>query len=121
MVCGERALRSGSLRSRSDKFSKEMRQGVGIGIGIMRDTPMVLLDEPTSRLDSGGAAGFVEILKQLRDEGKATLDFTDGHKALRMFSGKICVLCGQMDYANEEGSLPISWHSRFSLVRVRSY
>ena len=63
------------------KFSKGMRQRVGIGVVIMRDTPVVLLDEPTSGLDPRGAADFVELLKQLRDEGKAI--FMSTHDVFR--------------------------------------
>ena len=52
-------------------FSKGMRQRLGIAIVIMKDAPVVLLDEPTSGLDPKGAADFLGILGELRDEEKA--------------------------------------------------
>jgi ABC-2 type transport system ATP-binding protein len=54
-------------------FSKGMRQKCGIAIAILKDAPAILLDEPTSGLDPQAAFDFVNLLKELRDEGKAIL------------------------------------------------
>lgn len=54
-------------------FSKGMRQKCGIAIAILKDAPAILLDEPTSGLDPQAAFEFVNLLKELRDEGKAIL------------------------------------------------
>lgn len=54
-------------------FSKGMRQRLGIAIAIIRETELILLDEPTSGLDPRGGYEFVELLKGLRDEGRAIL------------------------------------------------
>ncbi|HMK39880.1 MAG TPA: ABC transporter ATP-binding protein [Bacteroidota bacterium] len=54
-------------------FSKGMRQKCGIAIAIMKNAPAVLLDEPTSGLDPQAGFEFIELLKALRDEGKAIL------------------------------------------------
>ncbi len=53
------------------KFSKGMRQRVGLAIVMMKDTPAILLDEPTSGLDPRGAQDFLDMLRVLRDQGKA--------------------------------------------------
>jgi ABC-2 type transport system ATP-binding protein len=54
-------------------FSKGMRQKCGIAIAIMKNAPAILLDEPTSGLDPKAGFEFVQLLKSLRDEGKAIL------------------------------------------------
>lgn len=54
-------------------FSKGMRQKCGIAISILKDAPAILLDEPTSGLDPKAGHEFVELLQNLRDEGKAIL------------------------------------------------
>ncbi len=54
-------------------YSKGMRQRLGIAIGIIRQTELMLLDEPTSGLDPKGGQEFVQLLKELRDEGRAIL------------------------------------------------
>jgi ABC-2 type transport system ATP-binding protein len=54
-------------------YSKGMRQRLGIAIGIIRETELILLDEPTSGLDPRGGQEFVQLLRGLRDEGRAIL------------------------------------------------
>jgi ABC-2 type transport system ATP-binding protein len=54
-------------------YSKGMRQRLGIAIAVIRQTGLILLDEPTSGLDPKGGAEFVELLKELRAEGRAIL------------------------------------------------
>ena len=52
-------------------FSKGMRQRLGIAIAIMKNAKAVLLDEPTSGLDPKGGADFLNLLRELKEEGKA--------------------------------------------------
>lgn len=66
-------LQKEAFETRLRKFSKGMRQKLGITIAIIKDAPNILLDEPTSGLDPKAAAEFVTILKGLRDEGKPIL------------------------------------------------
>jgi ABC-2 type transport system ATP-binding protein len=73
-----RAMRRVSLQEKAfdqrvKNFSKGMRQKLGIAIAIVKDAPAVLLDEPTSGLDPKAAAEFLDIMAQLRTEGKAVL------------------------------------------------
>lgn len=55
-------------------YSSGMKQRVKLGLALLSDTPFVLLDEPTSNLDSKA----VEWYKQLVDENK---------------SGRIIIVC----------------------------
>jgi len=71
MVMRRVGLPERAFEMRLKHFSKGMRQRLGIAIVIMKDAPVVLLDEPTSGLDPKGAADFLGILGELRDEGKA--------------------------------------------------
>ncbi|MFA6109020.1 MAG: AAA family ATPase, partial [Candidatus Latescibacterota bacterium] len=48
-----------------------MRQKLGIAIAIMKDAEVILLDEPTSGLDPKSGAEFLQLLAELRGEGKA--------------------------------------------------
>ena len=54
-------------------FSKGLRQKTGIAIAILKGAPNIILDEPTSGLDPKAAAEFMDLLAQLRAEGKAIL------------------------------------------------
>ena len=82
IACLQRVgLPENSFNMRIRKFSKGMRQRLGIAVVIMKDAPVVILDEPTSGLDPQGAADFVELLRSLRDEGKAI--FMSTHDVFR--------------------------------------
>lgn len=67
------SLQEKAFEQKVKHFSKGMRQKLGISIAIIKDAPAILLDEPTSGLDPKAAAEFVDILKELKDEGKAIL------------------------------------------------
>jgi ABC-2 type transport system ATP-binding protein len=54
-------------------FSKGMLQKCGIAIAILKDAAAILLDEPTAGLDPQAGHEFVQLLGELRDEGKAIL------------------------------------------------
>jgi len=54
-------------------FSKGMRQRLGIGIAILKDAELIVLDKPTSGLDPKGGFEFMEIIRGLKAEGKAIL------------------------------------------------
>ena len=60
-----------SFGRRLRTFSKGMRQRLGIAIAIMKQAEVVLLDEPTSGLDPKGGAEFLDLLRELKAEGKA--------------------------------------------------
>ena len=66
-------LPENAFEMRVKKYSKGMRQKLGITIAIIKDAPNILLDEPTSGLDPTAAAEFIKILNGLRDQGKSIL------------------------------------------------
>jgi ABC-2 type transport system ATP-binding protein len=70
---GRVSLQEKAFDQRVKNFSKGMRQKLGIAIAIVKGAPAVLLDEPTSGLDPKAAAEFLEIMTELRSEGKAVL------------------------------------------------
>jgi ABC-2 type transport system ATP-binding protein len=67
------SLQEKAFEQRVKTFSKGMRQKLGISIAIIKDAPAILLDEPTSGLDPKAAEEFLEILQELRGEGRAIL------------------------------------------------
>jgi ABC-2 type transport system ATP-binding protein len=74
----EMALREVGLpESAFDQRVSELGPGglrkLGIAAALMKGAPALLLDEPLSGLDPKAAAELVEILEELRDQGKALL------------------------------------------------
>lgn len=45
-------------------FSSGMKQRVKLGLAILSDTPILLLDEPTSNLDTGAIKWYQHLVKQ---------------------------------------------------------
>ncbi|MEP6796427.1 MAG: ATP-binding cassette domain-containing protein [Saprospiraceae bacterium] len=48
-------------------FSSGMKQRVKLGLVLLDDRPLILLDEPTSNLDEQGKAWFFNLLGRLRE------------------------------------------------------
>jgi len=74
-------LQDEAFEMRTKNFSKGMRQKLGIAIALVKDAPNVLLDEPTSGLDPQSGREFLEILLQMRNQGKSV--FMSTHDIFR--------------------------------------
>lgn len=63
-------LQSDFHTTRLSKYSKGMRQKVGIAIAISKNAKVILMDEPTSGLDPKATAEFTKICKELAADDK---------------------------------------------------
>lgn len=62
-----------NLTGRIKKYSKGMKQKVGILAAFMHDPQVIILDEPTSGLDPLMQNRFIELILQERERGKTIL------------------------------------------------
>lgn len=69
-------LQSEARGQRTESYSKGMRQKVAIAMAVLRDVPVLLLDEPTTGLDPRAIADFNTLIKSLKDRGTAILMVT---------------------------------------------
>jgi ABC-2 type transport system ATP-binding protein len=67
----EVGLQEDAFEKKIKTFSKGMRQKVGLTIAIIKDAPNILLDEPTAGLDPKAAAELMQILVNLKRQGKS--------------------------------------------------
>ncbi|MFV0591512.1 MAG: ABC transporter ATP-binding protein [Draconibacterium sp.] len=74
------------------KFSKGMRQKVGLAIALVKNADNILLDEPTSGLDPKAAAELINILRELRNEGKSIFMCTHDIFRAKEISDKIGIM-----------------------------
>lgn len=106
----EAGLQPEAHAQRVKKYSKGMRQKVGIAIALAKKAKALLLDEPTSGLDPKASNEFSELLVKLSDQGVATLMAT--HDLFRaketgthigiMKSGKLVEQLSTEDIAHSE-------------------
>jgi ABC-2 type transport system ATP-binding protein len=109
-VLGRVGLQKESFERRIKNFSKGMRQKLGIAIALVKDAPNVLLDDPTSGLDPKSGREFLEILVQMRDQGKSV--FMSTHDIFRaklmadrigfMKKGKLVMLKTAKELAHDD-------------------
>ncbi len=81
-------------RTRVGRYSKGMRQRVGIAQALMNDPEIVLLDEPTDGVDPVGRRDIRGIVQALRARGKTV--FLNSHmlSELEMVCDRVSILVG---------------------------
>ncbi len=104
------------LDQRFDCYSTGMRQKLSLARGMLRDVPVLLLDEPTRSLDPDATEGFLSVVRRLAgDEDRTVLFITHRTDEVIAVCDRVCVL--------NEGRLAFDGPTeRFSaLVRSRDY
>ena len=77
----DRVLAAAGLGGAADRkvkgYSQGMRQRLGLAAALMREPPLLLLDEPANGMDPAGIAEFRTLLRSLADQG--TTVFLSSH------------------------------------------
>jgi len=60
-------------RKRVRELSGGMKQRLALSVALLNDPPLLVLDEPTSNLDSAGRESLMRLLHDLKDAGKSIL------------------------------------------------
>ncbi len=63
----------GHERKRVRDLSGGMKQRLALGVALLADPPIIVLDEPTSNLDASGRGEVVDTLQSLKGRGKTLL------------------------------------------------
>lgn len=69
----ERVELADHRRKRVRELSGGMKQRLALGLTLLADPPVLVLDEPTSNLDAGARTDFVALLREQKREGKTIL------------------------------------------------
>ena len=85
-------LQEEAFERKLKKFSKGMRQKVGLSIAVIKDATNILLDEPSSGLDPKAGAELTNILKELRLQGKSILMCTHDIFRVKEIADKVGIM-----------------------------
>lgn len=72
----ERVGLSEALKKKTGKYSKGMRQRLGLADVLIKKPEVVILDEPTSGIDPQGVKEFLQLIVQLKKEQGLTVLFS---------------------------------------------
>ena len=73
-------------------YSRGMRQRLGLGVAILSDPALLVLDEPTGGLDQEGLSLLWEILAESRERGRTVLVSTHDLALIEKRADHLCVL-----------------------------
>ena len=64
------------MEKKAGKYSRGMRQRLGLADVLIKQPQIVILDEPTSGIDPAGVQEFIALITQLSSEGQLTVLFS---------------------------------------------
>ncbi len=76
------------------KYSKGMRQRLGLAQAMLHDPELLILDEPTDGLDPVGRSQIRKLINELRDQGKTV--FLNSHilQEVELVCDRVAILAG---------------------------
>lgn len=72
----ERVGLSDAIHKKTGKYSRGMRQRLGLAEVLIKQPEVIILDEPTSGIDPKGVREFLELIVELRNEQELTVLFS---------------------------------------------
>jgi ABC-type multidrug transport system ATPase subunit len=79
-------------RKRVRELSGGMKQRLALSVALLNDPPLLVLDEPTSNLDSAGRRSLMELLLQLKAAGKTILFISHRPEEVRGLADRVLTL-----------------------------
>ena len=79
-------------RKRVRELSGGMKQRLALSIALLNDPPLLVLDEPTSNLDSAGRQSLMKLLLQLKAAGKTILFISHRPEEVRGLADRVLTL-----------------------------
>lgn len=67
------------LKKKTGKYSRGMRQRLGLADVLIKNPEIIILDEPTSGIDPAGVQEFIELIRWLSKEEGLTVLFSSHH------------------------------------------
>lgn len=110
---------NGHESKRVRDLSGGMKQRLALAIALIADPPIIVLDEPTSNLDSSGRGEVVDTLLRLRKQGK-TMIFAS-HRPDEVITLADQVLVMEQGRLVQQTTPEVLWPSRSSIRSLRLF
>jgi len=75
----ERVGLANDMHKKTGKYSRGMRQRLGLADVLVKDPEVIILDEPTLGIDPAGVREFLDLIVELSREQKITVLFSSHH------------------------------------------
>ncbi|MCC8154661.1 MAG: ABC transporter ATP-binding protein [Tannerellaceae bacterium] len=75
----ERVGLGDQLKKKTGKYSRGMRQRLGLADVLIKRPEVIILDEPTSGIDPAGVREFIDLIRRLSREEGLTVLFSSHH------------------------------------------
>ena len=75
-----------------DALSGGMKQRLALGLALLGDPPVLILDEPTSSLDKGGRGQFLQLLAEVKAAGKTLLFTSHRLEEIELLADQVVVM-----------------------------
>ena len=93
------------------KVSGGMKQRLALALALLNDPPVLVLDEPTSNLDTVARSQLLSLLSQVKADGKTIIFTSHRVEEIEMLADRVFVLekgklqfeCAARDLANKVG------------------
>jgi iron complex transport system ATP-binding protein len=110
-----------------NELSGGERQQVQIGRALVQEAEIIMLDEPTNHLDFGNQLKILQLLDELRLEGRTVVMTTHMPDHAILLGGRVCImdsggkiLVGSPDEMITKESMDRLYNSRFSIIYTES-
>jgi putative ABC transport system ATP-binding protein len=101
----EELLEIVGLSQRSDHFPFQLsggeQQRVAFARALANDPPLFLADEPTGNLDTKTSLKIIQIIENLKNEGKTIITATHDERIMQLAQQKLCLEDGKLVKLNE--------------------
>lgn len=93
-----------------DALSGGMKQRLALGLALLGDPPVLVLDEPTSNLDPAGRRQFLQLLSQVKAQGKTILFTSHRLEEIEQIADQVIVM--------EKGAIKLTCPGRELATRL---
>jgi ABC-type multidrug transport system ATPase subunit len=93
-----------------DALSGGMKQRLALGLALLGDPPVLVLDEPTSNLDPAGRRQFLQLLAQVKAAGKTILFTSHRLEEIEQIADQVIVM--------EQGTVKLTCSGRDLAARL---